>query len=41
MAKDIPVLSLKGGDIGNVAGDRLPETIFSTETGLLQSQSQI
>ena len=41
MAKDIPVLSLKGGDIGFVERDRLPETVMSTETELANSISDL
>ena len=36
MAKNIPVLSLAGGDIDFVEHNRLPETIISTDTELAQ-----
>ena len=41
MAKDIPVLSLKGDDFSRVEGDRLPETVMPTDTELLQLISDL
>ena len=41
MAKDIPVLALKGGDLGPIECDRLPETVMHTETELLQLISNL
>ena len=41
MAKDIPVLSLKGGDLGPIESARLPETVMHTETELAQLISDL